>query len=136
MTKNDGDDQLDPTSEQAILGVKFQEIDHMQSGELDRLPFGAIQLDPQGKVLRFNFYESSLSNLSKEQVLGRNFFKEVAPCTDVREFHGRFQEGVAKKQLLAKFNYHFAFKQNPRDVQVTLFYSDVNQSVWVFVRPR
>ena len=130
------ENEVDPTGELAILGVKFQEIDHMQSGELDKLPFGAIQLDPEGKVLRFNFYESKLSNLSKDEVIGRNFFKEVAPCTDVRDFHGRFQEGVKRKQLLAKFNYHFAFKQNPRDVQVTLFYSDLNDTVWVFVRPR
>lgn len=134
--RENGSDEVDPTGELAILGVEFQAIDHMQAGELDKLPFGAIQLDAEGKVLRFNFYESKLSNLSKDQVIGKHFFKEVAPCTDVREFHGRFKEGIAKKQLLAKFNYHFAFKQNPRDVQVTLFYSDLNDTVWVFVRPR
>ena len=130
-----GMSKTDATSEQAILGLSFQNIDSMPAEELDKLPFGAIQLDPQGKVKNFNMYESQLSHLPKSTVIGRDFFREVAPCTDVKEFRGRFQEGVEKKFLHAKFNYHFAFKQDPRDVSVTLFYSDITSSVWVFVQP-
>jgi hypothetical protein len=29
----------------------------------------------------------------------QNFFKDIAPCTAVQEFFGRFQSGVARKQL-------------------------------------
>jgi len=68
--------------------------------------------------------------------VGRNFFRDVAPCTDVQDFHGRFKEGVARKQMHVKFRYHFAFKQNPRDVTVTLFYSTQSGSIWVFVQPQ
>ena len=125
----------DATDELAILGLSFQKIDSMRPEQLDSLPFGAIQLDGQGRVQKFNMYESNLANLAKESVIGKDFFREVAPCTDVKEFSGRFREGVAKKALHAKFNYHFAFKQNPRDVSVTLFYSDITHSVWVFVQP-
>lgn len=113
----------------------YQRVDHLTSQELDALPHGAIQLDPAGKVLKFNAYESRLANMKVEDVVGKNFFTQVAPCTNVKEFHGRFVEGVAKKELHAKFRYHFAFKQNPRNVLVTLFYSSVTDSVWVFVRP-
>ena len=125
----------DATGDQAILGLDFSSIDSMQPGELDKLPFGAIQLDGDGIVKKFNLYESKLSRLPQSSVVGKSFFREVAPCTDVQEFRGRFEEGVAKKALHAKFNYHFAFKQNPRDVSVTLFYSDITSSVWVFVQP-
>jgi photoactive yellow protein len=76
-----------------------------------------------------------LANLKKESVIGKNFFKEVAPCTDVQEFYGRFPTGVAEKSLHENFRYHFAFKQNPRDVTVTLFYSGITETVWVFVKP-
>ena len=31
-----------------------------------------------------------------EEAIGRSFFDEVAPCTKVQEFHGRFLEGVEK----------------------------------------
>lgn len=126
----------DATSELAILGLSFKNINSMAPEALDRLPFGAIQLDAQGKVRSFNRYEADLSRLAQSAVIGKDFFREVAPCTDVKEFRGRFEQGIADKFLHAKFNYHFAFKQNPRDVSVTLFYSDLTATVWVFVQPR
>lgn len=110
-------------------------VDTMTEKELDRLPHGAIQLSTDGTVLQFNAYESKLANMARESVIGKNFFKEVAPCTDVQEFYGRFRDGVAKKNLHENFRYHFAFRQNPRDVTVTLFYSGRTDTVWVFVKP-
>ena len=120
---------------QAVRESLFQTIHNYSVEELDALPHGAIQLDTTGKVLSFNQYESTLANKKKEDVLGRNFFTEVAPCTNVQEFHGRFVRGVQEKKLHEKFRYHFAFKQNPRDVVITLFYSDITDTVWVFVQP-
>ena len=125
----------DASSDLAILGLNFKNIDSMQPDDLDKLPFGAIQLDGDGRVKNFNLYESKLARMPKKEVLGKDFFREVAPCTDVKEFAGRFREGFQKKFLHAKFNYRFAFKQDPRDVTVTLFYSDITDSVWVFVQP-
>jgi photoactive yellow protein len=113
----------------------YAAIERLDKSELDKLPYGAIQLDEQGNILKFNAYESKLSNLKSEAVGGKNFFREVAPCTNVQEFYGRFRQGVAEKKMHAKFRYHFAFKQNPRDVTVTLFYSDTTHTVWVFVQP-
>ena len=110
-------------------------VDSMSETELDQLPHGAIQLSLDGTVLKFNAYESQLANLKKGSVIGKNFFKQVAPCTDVQEFYGRFREGVRAKSLHENFRYHFAFKQNPRDVTVTLFYSPMTDTVWVFVKP-
>ncbi len=110
-------------------------LDDFSAEELDQLPYGAIELDLEGVILKFNQYESKLSGLQKERAIGKHFFTEVAPCANVQEFYGRFLNGVAKKTLHEKFRYHFAFKQNPRDVTVTLFYSDKTASVWVFVRP-
>jgi photoactive yellow protein len=109
--------------------------DEIREEELDNLPFGAIQLDMSGNVLKYNDFESRLAGLKKENAIGKNFFTEVAPCTNVKEFYGRFKDGVEKKRLHEKFRYHFAFKRNPMDVTVTLFYSDISRSIWVFVRP-
>jgi photoactive yellow protein len=58
--------------------------------EFHRLPFGAIQLDAEGRILRYNDYESQLSGIHKDEAIGKHFFTELAPCTDVKEFHGRF----------------------------------------------
>jgi photoactive yellow protein len=113
----------------------FQKIDTMKETELDALPLGAIQLDAQGNILKYNAFESRLANVPKNMAVGKNFFRQVAPCTDVKEFYGRFKEGVAAKKLHEKFRYHFFFKKNPRDVVITLFYSGITATVWVFVRP-
>jgi photoactive yellow protein len=113
----------------------YQVIDCLTVDEIDALPYGSIQLDEEGYILKYNTYESQLARLSKETVLGKNFFSEVAPCTDVQEFHGRFKEGVQAKQLHTRFQYEFQFVPQPRNVIVTLFYSMVTSSVWVFVQP-
>ena len=91
-----------------------------------------IQLDARGAVLRYSRAESRLSGRAAADVVGRHFFEEVAPCTRVRDFYGRFRDGVAAEQLDAVFNFRFAFAP-PRDVRVHMFYSRVTRSVWVKV---
>jgi photoactive yellow protein len=113
----------------------YQKIESMSQKALDTLPYGAIQLDVQGTILKYNSFEQKLAGLTKDSVVGKNFFKQVAPCTDVKEFHGRFREGVAAGKLHCTFRYHFSFTHNPVDVSVTLFYSDRDKTVWVFVQP-
>jgi len=118
----------------AFSRADLERIDHMQPRELNALPFGAIQLDAKGTILRFNDYEANLTGRKPEKVIGRNFFEEVAPCTNVREFAGKFHEGIKRKELHEVFPYLFDFKMAPRNVTVTLFYNKANDTAWVFVR--
>ncbi|HEX8153590.1 MAG TPA: PAS domain-containing protein [Thermoanaerobaculia bacterium] len=120
------------TSPQQIL----TEVDGLTGPQVDALPFGAIQLDRDGTILQFNEYEANLSNRRAPDTIGANFFRDVAPCTNVREFYGRFQQGIAAGELNVSFDYRFAFKQAPRDVRVTLFYSTPTGTMWVFVQER
>ena len=113
---------------------ELEKITRMSEQELDGLPFGAIRLDRTGRILSYNMTESKLTGRDPRRVIGRNFFTEVAPCTNVQGFAGRFREGVAKGELHAIFPYRFDFKMAPRDVSVTLFYSKQSESAWVFVR--
>lgn len=112
------------------------EVDAFSAQQLDGLPFGAIQLDRSGTILQFNEYEANLSNRRAPETVGRNFFREVAPCTNVQEFHGRFAEGIERGDLHVSFDYVFAFKPMSRNVRVTLFYSAATDTVWVFVEEK
>ncbi len=112
----------------------FESIEKMDAKELDKLPFGAIRLDSEGKILSFNTHEAELTGRVPEKVIGKNFFTEVAPCTNVQAFAGRFREGVQKEDMHVIFPYKFDFEMAPRDVTVTLFYSKQTKSSWVFVR--
>ncbi len=111
----------------------LESADAMTPDELDRLPYGMIQLDATGRILKYNAVESRLASLDQQSQIGKHFFTEVAPCTKVQAFHGRFKEGVLREQLDVTFKYHFAFKQSPRDVTVRLFYSRRTRSVWVMI---
>ena len=115
------------------VSVVPDDLDAMTPEELDMLPYGMIQLDAGGRILKYNAVESRLASLSKEQAIGKAFFTEIAPCTKVQAFYGRFREGVIRESLDATFQFHFAFKQQPRDVTVRLFYSRRTRSVWVIV---
>jgi photoactive yellow protein len=85
----------------------------MGDRELDALPFGVIKLDARGTVLAFNVAEGELSGFRPADVVGRNFFHDVAPCTRTKKFFGRFQEGVAAGRLNASFEYRFDLQSRP-----------------------
>jgi photoactive yellow protein len=112
----------------------LEEIDRMSEQELDTLPFGAIRLDKDGRILSYNMTESKLTGRDPKRVIGRNFFTDVAPCTNVQSFAGKFREGVERGDLHTIFPYRFDFEMAPRDVTVTLFYSTQTSTAWVFVR--
>ena len=118
---------LTPNQRDVLYGA-----DALSPDELDALPYGMIQLDAAGVILRYNAAESTLSGMAAAECVGRRFFTEVAPCTHVAEFYGRFAEGVRAERLDATFNFEFAFRP-PREVQVRLFYSRATRSVWVRV---
>ncbi len=127
-----------PPSRPAVPAVPavddvLEAADDMHPDELDRLPYGMIQLDPTGRILKYNAVESKLASLAKEDAIGKQFFTEVAPCTRVQEFYGRFREGVIRESLDTSFRFHFAFKQAPRDVTVRLLYSKRTRTVWVLI---
>ncbi|GEM_PF-860742 len=111
----------------------LRRIDDFDERRLDELPWGVIQLSPEGVVLQYNRYEEGLAGRRAAEVIGRNFFTEVAPCTDVKEFAGRFREGVTRGALHETFDFEMAFTP-PRRVTVTLYLSAATGTLWVFVQ--
>ena len=109
-------------------------IDTLDERDLDDYPFGIIQLDERGRILAYNLYEERLAQLRREDVLDKHFFFEVAPCTRVREFYGRFTDGVAAGALEATFGFVFPFEHGDRHVEITMSYRASDETVWVIVR--
>lgn len=118
----------------APTGV-LERADVLTEEELDSLPVGMIQLDRNGTVLKFNQTESSLARMDKSDALGRSFFDEVAPCTKVQEFYGKFVEGVENRNLHTVFPYQFRFRDGrQKNVVISMFYSASTDTVWVLVQ--
>ena len=87
---------------------------------LELLPYGVIVVNAKGLVLFYNHREEEIAGKQRADVLGRNFFTEVAPCTQVQAFHGRFLEMVEQGLDSAEFNFVFPFVRGPREVQISL----------------
>lgn len=101
--------------------------------ELDALPFGVICLDPEGKVLRYNLAESRLARLDRAQVLGKNFFRRIAPCTATPEFEGRVRAFFSASLPMDRFPYLFDFKFGAQQVEIELLRAPANDRVYLLV---
>ncbi|MBF5041671.1 PAS domain-containing protein [Aggregicoccus sp. 17bor-14] len=90
--------------------------------ELDLLPYGIVGLSLDGTIEQYNLAESRLARLDRNQVLGRSFFHEVAPCTATAQFEGCFREftrpGATARTV--SFDYIFDFKFGAQQVSVEM----------------
>jgi photoactive yellow protein len=98
------------------------DVDDRSDAELDALPFGVICLAPDGTILRYNLAESRLARLDRNQVLGKSFFREIAPCTRGQAFEGRFRALVAEGRAgeITRFEYLFDFKFGAQEVSIEM----------------
>lgn len=106
----------------------------MSSSDIDRLAFGAIELDRTGKVLRYNSAEGKITGRDPKAVIGKNFFTEVAPCTNRPAFRGEFDKGVAAGSMNTMFSYTFDYQMKPTQVKVHMKKAIASDTYWVFVK--
>jgi len=117
-----------------FVGREMDEIESLKAEDLDRLPVGAIKLDATGRVLSYNATESRFSGLSPRAVLGRDFFRDIAPCTAGSVFEQTFRDGMARGKLDALLEYVFSFPGRPMRVAVHMRTGREPGVAWLFVR--
>lgn len=88
----------------------------------DNLPLGLVVLDPRGRVVIYNRAEEKLAGRSRAQVIGQEFFTQVAPCMNVRQLGGEFYEHIGRRAIDTEVEMSFPFPhlERPRDVKVRL----------------
>ncbi|MGE0083601.1 MAG: photoactive yellow protein [Desulfococcaceae bacterium] len=109
-------------------------LSKMSDLQIDRLAFGAIQVDKTGKILTYNMAEGEITGRNPKEVLGKNFFDEVAPCTKTKDFYGKFAEGVKKGNISTLFEYEFDYKMKPVRVRVHMKKAIVGDTYWILVK--
>lgn len=102
----------------------------LPDAELDALPYGVVEMDPETRVLRYNLTESRLSGLSRDQVVGRLFFVEVAPCSDNRHVSRRYQEDSLDETLA----YTFSLRMRPVPVTLRLLKAAGDKRMYLLVK--
>jgi len=99
----------------------------------DAQPFGIVQVDDHGAIKLYNRFESEMAGVAVSAAEGRNFFTQVAPCTNNRLMFGKFKDGVAKGELDTEFNYTFTYKMKPTNVQIRMYRHTPSATNWVLV---
>lgn len=126
------------TSSLNIIAFGKAELDNvlskMSTKEIDELAFGAIQLDGTGKILRYNEAEAKITGRNASAVIGSNFFRDVAPCTNTPKFKGAFDAGVRANDLNTMFEYVFDYKMTPTKVKVHMKKAISDGTFWIFVK--
>lgn len=115
-----------------IEQLTTRDIDKMLPAEFDAMPFGMIQLDRAGVVKTYNAWEAQLARRKPSEVIGKNFFTDVAPCTNVAEFRGQLDALCASGGKSYIFDYDFSFPWGRRRVRVR-FVIESNDERWVLV---
>jgi photoactive yellow protein len=118
-------------------------LDRLPDDERNRLPFGVVKLDTQGTILAYNMAEAEISGVRVQDVIGKNFFLDVAVCTQRPEFYGRFRDAIDNERVLNLiFDYEFqnalyAAVHEPIRVRVHMFSSyeiGGKKIVWLMVK--
>jgi len=112
----------------------MKKVGKLSSGDLNQLAFGAIKLDGTGIIESYNVAEGAITGRDPKDVLGKNFFKDVAPCTSTPEFFGKFQSGVKDGNLNTMFEYIFDYNMKPTKVKVHMMKAMVGEGYYIFVK--
>jgi photoactive yellow protein len=123
--------------------IKFEGVDvsevinRMPDSVRNELPFGLLKLNPEGTILEYNMAQQDISGIKASDVIGKNFFLDVAICTQRPEFYGRFKEGMASGVLNQIFDYVFEYRMVPTKVRVHMFTSRDQRGekiIWLMVK--
>ena len=121
-----------------IVGFGKDDIDNVLSKltarEVDQLAFGAVQLDGKGTILQYNAAEASITGRNQKDVIGKNFFRDVAPCTSTPAFKGLFDKGVREGNLNTMFEYTFDYNMSPTKVKIHMKKAISDGTYWIFVK--
>lgn len=114
---------------------EIENVHTLDEAGMDDLPWGSVRLDETGRVLAYNRAEEQLAGTLRGGVVGRNFFSEVAPCTGVREFGGRYAQVVARGGGPPEcFAFIFRFARGDLLVDISMSYDPVRSEGTLLVR--
>ena len=91
----------------------------------------------RGKIVprhKYNAAEGAITGRDPSAVIGKNFFRDVAPCTSTPAFKGVFEAGVKNNDLNTMFEYVFDYNMKPTKVKVHMKRAISGDSYWIFVK--
>ncbi len=103
-----------------VSTTELSALNTMSPSQIDSLRYGAVKIDDRGTISVYNRYESELGGYASSHAIGKNFFTDIAPCTNNKVFRGCFAKGVEQGSADCLFSYTFTYKMKPTEVKVHL----------------
>lgn len=103
-----------------LFDVPVTDIYDLGTDLVDALPFGVLELAADGTVRVFNEAEARMSGLDGADVVGHDFFAEVAPCTRDTIVEERFRTLLARGGGDADITFVFRFRTGHRLVRIRM----------------
>jgi photoactive yellow protein len=126
------------TLTQSDTFVDKQVLDNLGSlneQNIEKLPYGVVKLDDDGNIELYNQYNyEHFADFQGKSVIGKNYFEEVAPCSNNFIFSGRFKRGVENDFLNSVFDYCFTYKMMPTNVRIHLYRDPDTKTNWIFLK--
>ena len=82
--------------------IPTDELRTWVDADLNRLPTGKIILDQDLRVIGYSKEEEALTGLLAEEIMGKDFFADVAPCMDGAELSEWCAQNVSHAELQEK----------------------------------
>ena len=101
----------------------------LDAAAMDALPFGVVGLDGENMVEVYSAHEERYSGLSRDIVMGRHFFVEVAPCMN----NFLVAERLGEETLDVTLPYVLTFRMRPTPVRLRLLRATGATRRWVLV---
>lgn len=106
----------------------------MDDAALNALNFGVIAFGLDGRVRRYNTFESQAAGLSRERVLDQDLFSVVAPCMNNFLVAQRFEDARESGEPLDDIiHYVLTLRMRPTKVQLRLLCAPQAELAYVLV---
>jgi photoactive yellow protein len=106
--------------------------------DFNALPYGAVLLDSEGKILKYNKTEGDITGRDWRVMNGRVFFTELAVCGVGPHFHGRFKQAclAAEYDEIFPYVFHYQMPETSMLVRVAIDPQSANskKKIWILVR--
>lgn len=108
----------------------LQLISKMNQTELDECTYGVVKMSKDGVVQAVNNAEVELSGLSQSAFIDRNFFTQVAPCTNNYMVAEKYRK---QDELDETIPYVFTYMMKPTPVHLRMLKSPAHASQYLLV---
>lgn len=98
------------------LAAQLEMLSNDQA-QFDTLDFGLVAMDLEATIVGYNATESNYAGIARSDVVGLNFFIDVAPCTNNYLVAGRFEEESVLDETI---DYVLTFKMRPTPVRLRM----------------